>query len=209
MRPRPGVGERPADVGRRHNGRPLRRTQPRAPLHSRRQSASELGAPASSAGAREAAVGPGAHGAQELANCGLLFVLCVRPGAVPSMTVERGPRLVPVELPQSGAKVYANAKVKRALAELSEDMTLYHGVRFGEVAEAIYEQGRVDGRREVFEFVESGRAQPELKNRNPGRPAKQATKKAAVRKGTTKKAAAKTATTKKATAKKATAKKRT
>jgi hypothetical protein len=90
---------------------------------------------------------------------------------------------VPVELPDSGAKVYANAKVKRALEELSEDMTLYHGVRFAEVAEAIYEQGRVDGRREVFEVVDEARARPELKSRNPGRPAKP-TKKAAAKKKT-------------------------
>lgn len=108
------------------------------------------------------------------------------------MAGERGPRLVPVELPQSGAKVYANARVKRGLEELSEDMTLYHGVRLAEVAEAIYEQGRVDGRREVFEFVEEARARPELKNRNPGRPAKRTTKKAAAKKRTTnRKAAAK------------------
>jgi len=58
--------------------------------------------------------------------------------------------LIPVGLPNSGAKIYANAKGRRALKELTESMTLYHGVRFAEVAEAIYEQGRVDGRSEVF-----------------------------------------------------------
>jgi hypothetical protein len=100
------------------------------------------------------------------------------------MAGERGPRKVPVELPESGATVYANAKVKRALEELSADMTMYHGVRFAEVAEAIYEQGRVDGRREVFEVVDEARARPELKSRNPGRPTKFTTKKAAAKKRT-------------------------
>jgi hypothetical protein len=115
---------------------------------------------------------------------------------------DRGPRLVPVELPRSGAKIYANAKVRRALEELSESLTLYHGVRFAEVAEAIYEQGRVDGRREVFEFVEEGRKRPELKNRNPGRP-----RKAVQKKATSKKAGAKKAGAKKAGAKKGSGKK--
>jgi hypothetical protein len=87
---------------------------------------------------------------------------------------------VSVDLP-GGGKVYANAKVKRALEELLTDLTLYHGVRFTQVAEAIYEQGRVVGRREVFEYVEGARTLPELKNRNPGRPAK----KTAVKKKTT------------------------
>lgn len=97
----------------------------------------------------------------------------------------RGKRRIPVDLPKLGdVPVYANARVADALEELSADMGLYHGVRLGQVMEALYEQGRIDGRREVFTGVEQLKQRPELRHRNPGRPRKSTTaataKKAAV-----------------------------
>lgn len=88
------------------------------------------------------------------------------------MASERGPRRVPIEVPNGELNVYANAKVARALEEVTEDMTVYHGVRLAEVLEAVHEQGVRDGRREVFEHIDEVKNTPELKHRNPGRPAK-------------------------------------
>ena len=53
-----------------------------------------------------------------------------------------------MRLPNGEITVYANAKVARALQELTNDMTLYHGARLSEVVRAVYEQGLRDGRNE-------------------------------------------------------------
>ncbi len=82
----------------------------------------------------------------------------------------KGPRLIDLKVGTESAAVYANAKVLAALKELMEDTTLYSGVRFTQVAEAIYKQGLKDGRRQVFEELDRLRALPELKHTNPGRP---------------------------------------
>lgn len=85
----------------------------------------------------------------------------------------RGPRLIPVELPKAGkVKIYANVKVADAVEEVTENMTLYKGVKLAMVIEAAYEQGRRDGRREVFDEFEKVKKKPELKHTNPGRPRK-------------------------------------
>jgi len=69
---------------------------------------------------------------------------------------DKGPRLHQFVKPSNGdvVKVYAGLKVGRALDEVSEDLTVYQGVRLYEVLEAVYDQGVKDG---------SGL-------RNPGRP---------------------------------------
>lgn len=84
----------------------------------------------------------------------------------------RGPRAITTPLPKGTVTIYANARVADALEELTEDTTLYHGVRFAQVIEAVYQQGIRDGRREVFERLEELEGLPELKHRNPGRPAR-------------------------------------
>ncbi|MFJ4038188.1 hypothetical protein ACIPVB_08870 [Microbacterium sp. NPDC090007] len=70
--------------------------------------------------------------------------------------------------------VYAGVRVGRALDEVTEDMDLYHGVRLSQVMEAVYEQGRRDGRSEVFDaFTESSEEiakRKELAHRKPGKP---------------------------------------
>jgi hypothetical protein len=75
------------------------------------------------------------------------------------------------ELSQGGKKnltLYASPKILAALNELLDEMTLYKGVRFGEVVKAVYRQGLKDGRREVIEKWEGMKKQ--IKYRLPGRP---------------------------------------
>jgi hypothetical protein len=110
---------------------------------------------------------------------------------------DRGPRAIPVELPTGTVTVYANAKVRRALEEVMADMTVYHGVRLAQVMEAIYAQGKVDGRAHVFGEIDALAEHPEMRHRNPGRPAKRISgakkvaKKTVATKATVKKAPAK------------------
>ncbi|WP_130617423.1 hypothetical protein [Dyella amyloliquefaciens] len=71
--------------------------------------------------------------------------------------------------------VYATPRVSKALDELTEDMTLYHGVRFIQVIEAVYKQGQKDGARNAFGELEKKikEAQKAIPHRNPGQPKKQ------------------------------------
>jgi hypothetical protein len=86
---------------------------------------------------------------------------------------DRGPRLHEIELPKVGkVRVYAGVRVGRALDEVTEEMTLYQGVRLSQVLEAVYEQGRRDGRREVFDALGEVQGRKELAHRTPGRPRK-------------------------------------
>jgi hypothetical protein len=87
--------------------------------------------------------------------------------------------LLSVQLAKTQAKIYANAKVANALEELTDDLSLYHGVRFTEVLEAVYQQGLRDGRREVFNELDVLKKRPELKHVNPGRPKQKMIRKAA------------------------------
>lgn len=76
---------------------------------------------------------------------------------------------------QTGAvSVYASPRISKALDEITEDMTLYHGVRFTQILEAVYAQGKKDGARSAFEevgkrFADAQRAIP---HKNPGKPKK-------------------------------------
>ncbi len=88
-------------------------------------------------------------------------------------TKASGPRVHEIQLPDNKTiHVYAGAKVGRALDEVTEEMDLYHGVRFAEVVKAVYQQGIRDGRAEVFDAVDTLEGSPELSHRNPGRPRK-------------------------------------
>jgi hypothetical protein len=105
---------------------------------------------------------------------------------VTSKVSQRGPRAIAVPLSDGTVTVYANVKVGNALEELTEDMTLYHGVRLAQVIEAVYAQGIRDGRRQVVEAIGTVTESRELQYRNPGRPAKKVTaKKAGTKKTTT------------------------
>jgi sulfate adenylyltransferase subunit 1 (EFTu-like GTPase family) len=82
----------------------------------------------------------------------------------------RGYRTIQVELKKEVVPVRASAKVADALQDLSADMDLYQGTKLSQVLEAVYEQGRKAGRREVFERVDD--VKKELPHRQPGRPRK-------------------------------------
>lgn len=76
---------------------------------------------------------------------------------------------------QTGAvAVYASPRISKALDEITEDMTLYHGVRFTQILEAIYAQGKKDGARGAFEEVSKrfAEAQKAIPHKNPGKPKK-------------------------------------
>ena len=80
------------------------------------------------------------------------------------------PRLVKTLVPlrKRIVPVYSGPKAAAALKELTGNMGLYEGVKFGQALEALYEQGRKDGAREVKEaFEQTMKAIP---YRNPGKP---------------------------------------
>lgn len=70
--------------------------------------------------------------------------------------------------------VYATPKVGRALDEITEDMTLYNGVRLAQVMEAVYLQGQKDGARAAIGTLEQALAVAKegVPHRNPGKPPK-------------------------------------
>jgi hypothetical protein len=66
--------------------------------------------------------------------------------------------------------VYAGKRVSEALTELTDKMTIYHGVKLSQILDAVYAQGKKDGARDVFDRMEDlKRAIP---HRNPGHPKK-------------------------------------
>ena len=84
-----------------------------------------------------------------------------------------GPRKHELRLPKVGpVNVYAGEQVGKALEDVTEDMDLYHGVKLAQVLEAVYEQGRKDGRKQVFDGVHDLSKTGQLTYRNPGRPKK-------------------------------------
>lgn len=83
------------------------------------------------------------------------------------------PRLVKTVIPllnNEKVAVYAGKKVADALLEISKDMTIYHGVRLAEVLDALYDQGKKDGARYVFQQVDG--LKDVIRHRNPGQPKK-------------------------------------
>lgn len=89
---------------------------------------------------------------------------------------QRGYRTIKIDLPRKGTEVavYASAKVADALREITSNATLYMGVRLTQVMEAVYEQGKKDGAREVFDTLDKSMAgvKKEIPHRAPGRPRK-------------------------------------
>jgi hypothetical protein len=66
--------------------------------------------------------------------------------------------------------VYSGKRVADALTEISVNMNLYQGVKLSQILEVVYEQGKKDGARCVFEAVDGVRAT--IPHRNPGQPKK-------------------------------------
>lgn len=77
-----------------------------------------------------------------------------------------------IVLSKSTISVYASPRVSAALETVTEDLTLYQGVRLVELLEAIYSQGAKDGARLAFEVSSSKQKEAEklVPHRNPGKP---------------------------------------
>lgn len=70
--------------------------------------------------------------------------------------------------------VYASPRISTALAEITTDMDLYHGVRLTQILEAVYAQGKKDGARQAFAELESkfDDVKKSIPHKNPGKPKK-------------------------------------
>lgn len=99
--------------------------------------------------------------------------------ALPAMPTKKAPgkprnikNVIP--LGSEDVAVYASPKVSRALEEITEDMTVYHGVRLTQVLEAVYNQGQKDGARGAFAELDKrvDEAKKIIPHRNPGQPKK-------------------------------------
>ena len=73
-----------------------------------------------------------------------------------------------IQLTKGPLTLYASPKILSALTEVTTGMTLYEGVRLGQVLKAVYEQGLKDGRREIIEQFDQIRKA--AKYLPPGRP---------------------------------------
>jgi hypothetical protein len=70
--------------------------------------------------------------------------------------------------------VYASPRILAALGEATVDLDLYQGVRLGQVLDAVYAQGKKDGRSEMAGHFSKFAVEAEkaLPFKNPGRPKK-------------------------------------
>lgn len=79
-----------------------------------------------------------------------------------------------ISLGSKDVAIYATPRVAKALEEVTENMTLYNGVRLAQVMEAMYEQGKKDGAREAFSELDDKlkEVKQAIPHRNPGKPKK-------------------------------------
>jgi hypothetical protein len=77
-----------------------------------------------------------------------------------------------IEIGDKKVAVYATPKLSTALEAITEDMTLYEGVKLQQILEAMYEQGKKDGARSVFDAIHDKMKEAEkaIPHRNPGKP---------------------------------------
>lgn len=68
--------------------------------------------------------------------------------------------------------VYATRKISTALETVTEDLTLYQGVKLVQLLEAMYEQGKKDGAKTAFDALNEKikEAEKAIPHRNPGKP---------------------------------------
>ncbi|MBI4588299.1 MAG: hypothetical protein HY725_05635 [Candidatus Rokubacteria bacterium] len=81
---------------------------------------------------------------------------------------------IDIKLETSKINLYAGSRIAAAVEELAKNMTLYEGVRYAQILEAVYRQGKKDGASEAFEAVGKNLKAAELAipHKNPGRPKK-------------------------------------
>ena len=81
---------------------------------------------------------------------------------------------IDMKLETSRINLYAGSRIAAAAADLAKNMTLYDGVKYAQILEAVYKQGKKDGAAEAFEAVDKNlkTAQQAVPHKNPGRPKK-------------------------------------
>ena len=86
----------------------------------------------------------------------------------------RGYKTVTVTLATSELTLRGGQKLVSAVESMTDDMTLYEGVKFHQILEAVYLQGKKDGARAAFSQIDQGVAQAKqvVPYKNPGRPRK-------------------------------------
>lgn len=79
-----------------------------------------------------------------------------------------------IPMGDKSVNVYASPTVSKALQEVTDDMNLYHGVRLGQLLEAVYLQGQKDGANNAFSQLDEKlkEAKNSVPHRNPGKPKK-------------------------------------
>jgi hypothetical protein len=90
------------------------------------------------------------------------------------MAQKRGYKTVKVQLATSELALRGSSKLVNAVQTITADMKLYEGVKFAQILEAVYAQGRKDGARAAFDSMADGleEARKAVPHKNPGRPPK-------------------------------------
>lgn len=78
-----------------------------------------------------------------------------------------------VKLRSKNVAIYASPKISHAL-KMIDEMSLYEGVKMIQLIESVYEQGKKDGAKSVFDAFEHKvkEVQKAIPHRNPGQPRK-------------------------------------
>ena len=81
---------------------------------------------------------------------------------------------IPMKLDTTSISLYAGSRIAAAAKELTKEMTLYEGVRYAQILEAVYRQGKKDGAAAAFAAIHKGMkvAEQAIPHKNPGRPRK-------------------------------------
>lgn len=79
-----------------------------------------------------------------------------------------------VTLQNSKLTLYGGARIAQAAADLAKDMNTYDGVKYVQIMEAVYRQGRKDGAAAAFDSIDKNvkAARQSIPHRNPGQPRK-------------------------------------
>jgi hypothetical protein len=90
------------------------------------------------------------------------------------MAQSRGYKTVKMTLVKSELALHGSERLVHAVQTITADMNLYQGVKFAQILEAVYVQGRKDGARAAFDEVDNGvkTARKTIPHKNPGRPRK-------------------------------------
>lgn len=81
---------------------------------------------------------------------------------------------ITLPLQSSNISLYAGSRIADAARHLAQDLNTYDGIKYVQILEAVYNQGKKDGAADAFEVVTKNmkRAQDAVPHKNPGRPKK-------------------------------------